>query len=363
MQIRNMLTQIFFCLIICLVGVATANATEDVFKVKLLCTEEGWYGKDCDDETIEIPNGRPIYALLVSGFHQNRNLDMFHFYNFARCLQELGAYVHYAWWNNLLAPYMKAPLHNADSVPSIASIPFDDLTGFILNNGILFPDVPTKAIPAEDHQFQQDAEVLLTEIRANNPDAAIILVGHSMGGGSIVRLAENTDVDIALLAPIDPVGNRTCLATFESNMGDERVGTNTFCNGTWNFKRYYAMHKDWSTLPAHREFGTNIKYLYHRWQQEGQPPFDFGCPGTLGCLANSQYYFDHPAQRVTSIHGDSTNVQSIVPTSLLSGHDVYPPHALSILFGIADGHGENRVLAACPQSPGRLATRGGVWGK
>jgi len=193
MQIRNMLTQIFFCLIICLVGVATANATEDVFKVKLLCTEEGWYGKACKDETIEIPNGRPIYALLVSGFHQNKNLDMFHFYNFARCLQELGAYVHYAWWNNLLAPYMKAPLHNADSVPSIASIPFDDLTGFVLNNGILFPDVPTKAIPAEDHQFQQDAEVLLTEIRANNPDAAIILVGHSMGGGSIVRLAENTD--------------------------------------------------------------------------------------------------------------------------------------------------------------------------
>jgi pimeloyl-ACP methyl ester carboxylesterase len=341
MRIKDILTHILLCSIICYWGVSTANTTEDTFTVGLPCTEEGWYGKTCEDETIEIPNGRPIYALLVSGFHQNSNLDMFHFYNFARCLQEKGAYVHYAWWNNLLAPYMEKPLHNAGSVPSTASIPLDDLSGFILNNGILFPDVPTKAIPAEDHQFQQDAEALLTEIHANNPDAAIILVGHSMGGGAIARLAENTDIDIALLAPIDPVGNRTCLATTESDMGEERAWDNTLCNGSWNFKRYYAVHKDWFTFPAHREFGTNIKYLYHRWQQEGQPPFDFGCPGTIGCLADSQYYFDHPAQRVTSIHGTSTNVQSIVPTSLLSGHDVYPPVAWSPNpFGIADGHGE-----------------------
>ncbi|RLA43430.1 MAG: hypothetical protein DRR42_21745, partial [Gammaproteobacteria bacterium] len=78
-------------------------------------------------EIIEIPNGRPVYALLVSGFHQNKNLDMFHFYNFARCLLEKGAYVHYAWWNNLLAPYMEKPLHDPDSVPSTKIVPYHDM--------------------------------------------------------------------------------------------------------------------------------------------------------------------------------------------------------------------------------------------
>ena len=42
-------------------------------------------------ETIEIPDGHPVYALLVSGFHQNRNFELFHFYNFAKCLFENDA--------------------------------------------------------------------------------------------------------------------------------------------------------------------------------------------------------------------------------------------------------------------------------
>ncbi len=51
---------------------------------------------DTDDETITIPNGRPAYAFLVSGFQQNANFDMFHFYAFAKCLLLEDAYVHYS---------------------------------------------------------------------------------------------------------------------------------------------------------------------------------------------------------------------------------------------------------------------------
>src|SRR5688572_32687151 len=38
------------------------------------------------DDTITVPNGRPIYALIVSGYASNRDLDELMVYNFARHL-------------------------------------------------------------------------------------------------------------------------------------------------------------------------------------------------------------------------------------------------------------------------------------
>ncbi len=294
-------------------------------------------------ETIWIPNGRPIYALLVSGFHQNRNLNMFHFYNFAKCLLEQGAYVHYAWWNNLLAPYMERPLHTDASVPSTGPLPISDML-----NLLPFTALFSKAIPTEDYQFQADAEALLAAIREHNPDAAIILVGHSMGGDSVARLADNvdSDIEIALLAPIDPVGNRSCVQNFS-------WGGGSYCNGSFNFTRWRATHLEWLTNnlflydPPRRAFGDNIKYLYHRWQQEFAPPFDYSCPpggNPLWPCASlkpySEYLFGHPAPLRTTIHGGSTNVQSMVVTDLFSGLDVDPPPSIWNSGGGVDGHGE-----------------------
>ena len=276
--------------------------------------------------TIWIPKGRPVYALLVSGFHQNRNLDMFHFYNFAKCVLEKGGYVHYAWWNNLLAPYMENPLHDDDSVPSTEIVPYHDMWGQY-NWFTWWPKpYPDKAIPAEDYQFQADARELLTTIREHNAQAAIILVGHSMGGDAVVRLADNmpADFDIDLLAPIDPVGNRTCMPT------DPPSGNFlTHCSGDHHFKRYYAVRNDWWFFPSKRELGTNIKYLYHRWQNEYQPPFDW----------LSDELFEHHATHVTSIHQGSTNVQFEAITNLRSGEVVPPPDGPNYLGGL-DGHGE-----------------------
>ena len=326
-----------------------ANAAEDTFTVflpRLGTTLDP--DTDCTDysetECIEIPNGRPIYALLVSGFHQNKNLDMFHWYNFAKYLQERGAYVHHAWWNNLLAPYMERPLHNPNSVPSTGPLPVSDMI-----NLLPFPALIDKAIPAEDHQFQQDATILLNKIREKNPDAIVILVGHSMGGCSVVRLADNMDnFVIDLLAPIDPVGNRSCVSNYSWGGGD-------FCNGLLNFTRWRALHEDWMTDtiflydPPRRAFTDNIKYLYHRWQQEFAPPFDYSCPEggnelNWPCLSGkpeSEYLFIHPATLETSIpdiHDGSTNVQSMIDTDLDSGKDV-PEIGFNIGGGL-DGHGE-----------------------
>ena len=295
--------------------------------VDLPCIGDGWYGSVCENnETILIPKERPIYALLVSGFHQNKNLDMFHFYNFAKHLQEKGAYVHYAWWNNLLAPYMERPLHTATSVPShgtwgfAASYPHHDIYPGDPRYCCGLWRHPNKAIPPEDNQFQADARALLNEIRQHNPDAIIVLAGHSMGGDAIVRLADSMDDDfvIDLLAPIDPVGNRTCVPGY--------------CGGYQLFTRHYTVREDSWNDPPKRELGSNIKYLYHRWQNEFDPPWDH----------ESTKYFNHPALLLTSIpetHDGSTNVQFSVPTSLDSGLDVPPPDGPNYGGG-TDGHGE-----------------------
>ncbi len=307
----------------------TAPAT---VTVTLPCVSAGWlddiFVNDCQEDTIEIPNGRPIYALLVSGFHQNRQLDMFHFYRFASCLQKRGAYVHYAWWNNLLAPYMERPLHDQYSVPSTGAIPLGDLL-----NITPFPPIHEKARPRDDVQFQADARKLLIEIRRSNPDAAIVLVGHSFGGNAVIRLADSLDdpavmpadvpvLDVALLAPIDPVGNRTCIRSYPEGYWLQLL---PFCQGVGNFTRWRATHEDWLIDPPARALGQNIQYLYHRWQQEGTPPFlDNG----------SAYYLVYPEEApedpVDSIGSGSTNVQSVVPTDLYS----YPSN------GNLDGHGE-----------------------
>lgn len=313
------------------------------------------YLPDLDDpassERIRIPDGRPAYALLVSGFHQNRDLDMFHFYAFAKSLMKKGAYVHFAWWNNLLAPYMERPLHNVASIPSTGPIPWGELTWLISN-----PPITAKAIPNDDFQFQADAIRLLRAIRRHNPQAAIILVGHSMGGDAVARLAYAADlegIEIALLAPIDPVGNRSCIYSPPS----EILGIPGFdwCDGLTNLTRWRATHLEILDIPddgilfnpPRRNFSDNIKYLYHRWQQEFTPPFDFMCPdegsSIIPCMSfkpESEYLFGHPDDRALSIYAGSTNVQAEVLTDLQSALDVVPPTPTWNNGGLVDGHGE-----------------------
>ena len=324
-----------------------SGQNEQCIEITLPClknpdgTIKGWYGIACEAETIQIPDDRPAYALLVSGFVQNASLNMFHFYNFARCLQAKDAYVHYAWWNNLLAPYMQKPLHNYESVPS-KDYPLhtaDDFLDFDIGpyNFILNQRYPSKAIPAEDYQFQQDAVRMLKAIRHYNPEAAIILVGHSFGGSAIARLAgDNPDIEVDLLAPIDPVGNRTCLPLNDIEW-EEMTSENSRCGGNRTFERFRVTNSDWWTYPEKRSL-PNVEYLYHRWQREASPPQDWWCPrADSTCNVVDRYYFDHPAPLKDSIYKGSPNVQSQVPTTIHSQLDV---PSFNAGLGNADGHGE-----------------------
>jgi hypothetical protein len=240
------------------------------------------------DDSIEVPNGRPIYALFVSGYRQNADLDELIFYNFARHLQAQGAYVHWAWWNNLLAPYMERPLHTSQSHPGT------DLTNFTTQ-----AQAANKAVPGEDYQFVEDAKRLLRAIRDNNPSAMIIVVGHSMGGSAVVHLASQSDVVIDIVAPIDPVNNRNFpwagpfyQGTYHYNWTRWRVTRNNFLgyrdrrlidlcdpSGSWLANINDAFSNCPAGIVVHQagvlRFGSNVINLHHRWQNEATFPFDY----------------------------------------------------------------------------------------
>jgi hypothetical protein len=262
---------------------------------------EGWprprvwqHHPNAVSDSITVPNGRPIYALIVSGYASNRYLDEMMVYNFARHLQAQGAYVHYSWWNNLLAPYMERPLHHSQSHPG-------DLSANALDF-ISAEQAGRKAVPAEDYQFVADAKRFLTAIRENNPSAIIIVVGHSMGGGATVHLASQTDVLLDIVAPIDPVGNRNFPWSGSYVPGHQHFNWTRWRVSRDNFLGYRRLKREgfncvpvgpWlpdatdtdnalfckAIIESHDAptliFGFNVVNLYHRYQKEALFPFDF----------------------------------------------------------------------------------------
>lgn len=245
-------------------------------------------------DSITVPNGRPIYALIISGYASNRYLDEMMLYRFARHLQARGAYVHYAWWNNLLAPYMERPLHHSQSHPG-------NLTANALNFTTA-KQAGEKALPAEDYQFLADAKLFLSAIREHNPNAIIIVAGHSMGGGATVHLASQTDVLLDIVAPIDPVGNRNYPWSGVYVPGHKHFNWTRWRVSRDNFLGYQKLVRNglqcepvgpWladatkthnapfcaALVEAHDAptliFGFNVVNLYHRYQKEFLFPFDY----------------------------------------------------------------------------------------
>jgi len=272
-------------------------------------------------DEITIPNGRPIYALIVSGYASNQYLDEMMLYNFARNIMKRGGYVHYAWWNNLLAPYMERPLHHLQSEPG--NLKLDHLLSFTTAN-----EASKKAMPGEDYQFVEDAKIFLKAIREHNPDALIIVAGHSMGGGAVVHLAdelskEENPIQIDILAPIDPVGNRNIPWAGVIRQGIDGVPNTVFKD--YNFTRWRVSRDGFKGYlnPIYDEdlyrcyhprffpgydkspnndprceslsvivheadritFGKNVKNLYHRYQMEAKFPYDY----------NKEYWFGRDA--------------------------------------------------------------------
>lgn len=345
-------------------------------------------------DSLTLPHGCRIYALFVSGYARNPQLDELTFYKAAKFITENNGYVHWAWWNNILKPYMARPAHYDETftVPvtgqvlhqSPGSLPGVHSAGFApaVHELAILP----KGVPEDDFQFQADAQKLLAKIREQNPDALIIVAGHSMGGNSVTRLGANTTTDIDLLAPIDPVGNRSS-PIGRPTLADPRP------DRTFNWTRWRATHEfagyrirdcvrnaiflcenfgtilhpefhcttvgplltspppvaasslapllcpgPWVDPGKPLKFGGHVKRLYHRWQNETLFPFDYTfteilshwAPRTLG---------NNPASAL--------NFQMAVGTCLIG----FDPRDPARLCNPTDGHGE--VVGFRTPTPGQ----------
>jgi len=280
-------------------------------------------------DSVTLPNGCRVYAIFISGYSSNRDYTAIPFFKVAEFVAKHNGYVHVGWWNNLTKEYLEGPLHpenivirrllQSDEViyPG-PSTDFDPRNFAPLTNILDRP----KANPDDDYQFQSDAALVIQAIRMHNPDAIILVAGHSMGGNAVTRLGLNLNVSIDLLAPIDPVGNR------DKPRG--MAGQRNFNWTRWRVSHRFRGYKQWDCVrtggalnvckdfdsrlfhtsyqcvpydgdgwlevppviptrapiacpkllpyvdPGSRiKIGTNIKRLYHRWQHEFLWPVDF----------------------------------------------------------------------------------------
>lgn len=363
-----------------------------------MCGDGSTFDVVLGSETLNVPNGCRIYALIVSGYERNSNLDELTFYNLAKFVAENDGYVHYAWWNNLLKEYMAGPLHDSNSNPG--GLLGVHAAGFVPLDGNFF----NKAIPNEDFRFQHDADSLLQEIRRNNPNAIVIVAGHSMGGNAVARLGATTNVSIDLLAPIDPVGNRSLPEGLFSPL-QLRPGAETYNWTRWRATHRFRGYRVWDCVRNARgrcqdfdpriffvqyrcgpsgpwldhppsafskapiicprgtdvfsgpvrdtgtlvRFGSNVRRLYHRWQKESAFPFDFG----------EDYYFGHPSPLSSSILGP--NYQAPLGKNALLELDPAKtcgtplkadPRDPNIHCNPSDGHGEIIGFRGVPVDPG-----------
>ena len=383
---------------------------------------EGLTNRTLRYDSITLPKGCRIYAILVHGYGRNADLDELMYYKLAKYVAENDGYVHWSWWNNFLGEYMERPLH-AIGDPDLKPSP-----GNVIRNATAFlaPKGAGKAVPDDDHQFQADAKRVLAKIKEVNPDAIIIVAGHSMGGNAVARLGRETKVDIDLLAPIDPVGNRNNpvgvggAVAYDTGVRDAAPGESNYTPGneTFNWTRWRATRKfkgfkkidcirnsiglcknfesrlfrrpryrcttvgDWlekppiiksKTLKCKRDwpyydkgtlttFGPNIKRLYHRWQKEAIFPYDF----------QANYYFGHWAKRSMKILG--RNYQAPVTENSFSEGDRdktcssklnFDPRGARSFSGTRlncedwDGHGEIIGMRALT-GVGKLPTNGNL---
>lgn len=362
-------------------------------------------------DEITLPKGCRIYAFLISGWSDNEHYDHMIFYKFAEFVAQNNGYVHVGWWNNLGKEYMVQPLREAttfrilqfpccDDDPVFATPSYPPLGGIVGVN--LFPwDVP-KGNPDEDFQFVSDLRTVLRELRQHirdeNPEALIILAGHSMGAGAIAHTVASLDVPVDLVALIDPVNNRDRptvplqmsvadqlallnpigllvnpvipSSVLKSNWtrwrathdfkgwkvrdcirNNEPAGTGLCRNfGSFFFPSFRCTTRgDWLVEEPHPLFasdqpllcpgsyedpgprvtiGPNVRHLYHRWQTEFGPPFDFG---------RTELFSRPSSMPLSTTNILSPNYQRVVETC--SGAD-YDHRNDNYECHPRDGHGE-----------------------
>jgi pimeloyl-ACP methyl ester carboxylesterase len=316
-------------------------------------------GVPVNAETVTLPNGCSIYAIFVSGYSVNPMLNYLSFYKLAKFIAERNGYVHYAWWNNFMGEYLRGPLHGDDLAPALTPGGATHGLGFVPQDA---PGGPPKAVPEEDVQFQADAKRVIAAIRQHNPNAVIVVAGHSMGGNAVVRLGATTSTRIDVLAPIDPVGNRSSpvgtpvLGTY--NWTRWRVANELLGYRQRDCERIGPLCRDFDPRPfrftprciigpllsepplvgsraplqcpqAHPIVVTqrpriraNVRMLYHRWQKEFPFPFDVLDDepidrGPLTGLLGGNY--QQPLLRNAPGESDPNKSCGVLPTDLSMG--------------------------------------------
>jgi pimeloyl-ACP methyl ester carboxylesterase len=339
---------------------------------------EGLTDRRLPADSVTLPDGCDVYAIIVHGYGRNENLDELMFYKLAKWVAEHNGYVQWSWWNNFLGEYMSRPLHVIGGAsPGDNDYP---TPGDVVANAWDFASGGTgKAVPDDDYQFQSDALAVLRAIRTHNPNAIVIVAGHSMGGNAVARLGSSTDVAIDLLAPIDPVGNRNFPegqggALGYGNGNSSAVpGADGYTEGneTFNWTRWRATHtfrgwidrdcirnavglcRDFDPRPLYvswecrtvnstpqdektsngpladrscpdqysattLRFGPEIRRLYHRWQKEAYFPYDWA----------ADYTFSLPSQKRTQavpFDVSQKNYQRMLPEYNASELPLAPP--------------------------------------
>lgn len=129
-----------------------------------------------------------------------------------------------------------------------------------------FANSGTSGNSSTDEQFLRDGADFINKLDRNRP---LILIGHSFGGDSILKLLPRINRRVQLVAVIDP------------------VSTGGFRN----------------PLTRSLAVGSNVDYFFNRWQENVAFPNDFGTNGTIPCSASR---CDQEAQNLARSEDGST---------------------------------------------------------
>lgn len=195
----------------------------------------------------QLPKGYRAYAFLVDGF---RGCCAHKMNRVSKYLRKNRAYVQYAYWNSLYRTGDPGKLFFERRVP-IKNFKWRD------------------ASPDTDRQFQNELRAALRRIPKSTP---VILIGHSLGGGAVIRAAiSNQDRRIAFLGVLDPVA---------STRNPRRSGLPGFPG------------KKHGRIPA------TVDYFYNKWQENGPLlPLDFRRKGRLDSSAKKNHQSRGNVQR------------------------------------------------------------------
>lgn len=212
-------------------------------------------------DSIDVPKGCDVYVLIVSDVGRNRGRNELLFYPLAKFAAEHNGYVHYAWWNNLLMPYMEGTVHRAEPGVSgfgdpenhpgkrftkqtnINEVPealgdrwtygeyeviqsechfTNPSTGPVLGSirdvagaagclaleagaDLFYSPVLRRPFPDSTKQFVADAAAFVRRTREENPNAVIVIAGHGLGAHASALVSQNVPVTaVDLLALIGP---------------------------------------------------------------------------------------------------------------------------------------------------------------